>query len=227
MITCKRANVVLLLLLALILAGPARAEVIRCASTTSTQNSGLFEYLLPRFEKDTGISVQVIAVGTGAALKLGQNGDVDVVFVHAKEKELEMVAQGWFINRKEVMYNDFVVVGPPADPAMIRDAGSAGAAFRKIMAKGSAFVSRGDNSGTNINLGPGRPDSAECHRRLVSGGRPGDGENHPHRGRERGLYPQRPGDLVCGDRQGRAAAHHPLRKRQNIGEPIQCDDGQP
>ena len=88
------------LLVLFVFAGVSHSTVIRCASTTSTQNSGLFEKLLPIFEKDTGISVQVIAVGTGAALKLGQNGDVDVVFVHARDQELAMVGQGWFINRK-------------------------------------------------------------------------------------------------------------------------------
>ena len=138
------------LLVLFVFAGVSHATVIRCASTTSTQNSGLFEKILPIFEEDTGISVQVIAVGTGAALKLGRNGDVDVVFVHARDQELAMVGQGWFVNRKEVMYNDFVVVGPAADPAGIREAGTIGAVFGKIMASSSAFVSRGDNSGTNM-----------------------------------------------------------------------------
>ena len=140
----------LLFLAQLTIGATAHAAAIRCASTTSTQNSGLFEYLLPQFDKETGISVQVIAVGTGAALKIGQKGDVDVVFVHAKDKELEMVDQGWFIHRKEVMYNDFVLVGPGEDPALIGRADSAGAAFKRILAKKSLFVSRGDNSGTHM-----------------------------------------------------------------------------
>jgi tungstate transport system substrate-binding protein len=138
------------LLVMFVFAGASHATVIRCASTTSTQNSGLFEKLLPLFEKKTGITVQVIAVGTGAALKLGRNGDVDMVFVHARDKEIEMVKQGWFTGRKEVMYNDFVVVGPKTDPAMVRNVGSVGAAFKKIMARSSTFVSRGDNSGTHM-----------------------------------------------------------------------------
>jgi len=139
-----------LLLVLFVFTGVGHTTVIRCASTTSTQNSGLFEKLVPLFEKETGVSVQVIAVGTGAALKLGRKGDVDVVFVHARDKEVEMLDQGWFINRKEVMYNDFVLVGPGADPAMVRGVGSIGAAFNKILAGEAAFVSRGDSSGTHM-----------------------------------------------------------------------------
>ncbi len=137
-----------LILLALL--GRAGAVVrLKCASTTSTQNSGLFEYLLPEFEKDTGIKVDVIAVGTGAALELGRRGDVDVVFVHAKDDELRMLREGWFVNRHDVMYNDFVIVGPPEDPASVHKATSAVDAFRRIATKKSRFISRGDNSGTN------------------------------------------------------------------------------
>ncbi len=122
---------------------------IKCASTTSTQNSGLFEYLLPEFEKDTGIKVDVIAVGTGAALELGRRGDVDVVFVHAKEDELRMLKDGWFVNRHDVMYNDFVIVGTPDDPASVHKATSAVDAFKRIASAKARFISRGDNSGTN------------------------------------------------------------------------------
>lgn len=122
---------------------------IRCASTTSTQNSGLFEYILPLFEKDTGIKVDVIAVGTGAALELGRRGDVDVVFVHAKDDELKMVRQGWFVNRHDVMYNDFVIVGSPEDPAGIRSLHTAVDAFKRIAESKTKFISRGDNSGTH------------------------------------------------------------------------------
>jgi tungstate transport system substrate-binding protein len=96
----------------LLLATPAFAERIVCASTTSTQNSGLFDYILPIFNAKTGIEVHVIAVGTGAALEMGKRGDADVVFVHAKEMELQGVKEGYFVNRHDVMYNDFVVVGP-------------------------------------------------------------------------------------------------------------------
>jgi tungstate transport system substrate-binding protein len=129
---------------------PVHAEShIRCASTTSTQNSGLFDYILPLFEKKTGIKLDVVAVGTGAAIEIGKRGDADVVFVHAKEQELKAVAEGYFVNRHDVMYNDFVVIGPPSDPAKIRGMKSATGAFRKIAETGAPFVSRGDKSGTN------------------------------------------------------------------------------
>ncbi len=122
---------------------------IRCASTTSTQNSGLFEYLLPIVERETGVKVDVVAVGTGAALEIGKRGDADVLFVHAKDDELRLVEEGWFVNRHDVMYNDFVIVGPPGDPADIKGLTSAVEAFRKINSMKTSFVSRGDNSGTN------------------------------------------------------------------------------
>ncbi len=122
---------------------------IRCASTTSTQNSGLFDYILPIFEKKTGIKVDVIAVGTGAALEIGKRGDADFVFVHAKELELKAVEEGYFVNRHDVMYNDFVIIGPDNDPAKIKGLKSAADAFRKISESGQSFVSRGDNSGTH------------------------------------------------------------------------------
>ncbi len=128
----------------------ASAETrIKCASTTSTQNSGLFDYLLPIFEKRTGIKVDVVAVGTGAAIEIGKRGDADVVFVHAKEQELKAVEEGYFVNRHDVMYNDFVIIGPSNDPAKIKGMKSATDAFKKISQSGSAFVSRGDKSGTN------------------------------------------------------------------------------
>ncbi len=122
---------------------------IHCASTTSTQNSGLFDYMLPLFEKKTGIKVDVVAVGTGAAIEIGRRGDADVVFVHAREQELRAVEEGYFVNRHDVMYNDFVVIGPSNDPAKIKGMKSAADAFRKISESGSSFVSRGDKSGTH------------------------------------------------------------------------------
>jgi tungstate transport system substrate-binding protein len=122
---------------------------IRMASTTSTQNSGLFDYLLPIFEKKTGIKIDVVAVGTGAAIEIGKRGDADVVFVHAKEQELKVVEEGFFVNRHDVMYNDFVVIGPTNDPAKIKGIKSATEAFKKIAESSSSFVSRGDKSGTN------------------------------------------------------------------------------
>src|SRR5512146_2417787 len=122
---------------------------IRMASTTSTQNSGLFDYLLPLFEKKTGIKIDVVAGGTGAAIEIGKRGDADVVFVHAKELELKAVEEGFFVNRHDVMYNDFVVIGPSNDPAKIKSMKSAPDAFKKIAESGSPFVSRGDKSGTH------------------------------------------------------------------------------
>jgi len=137
-------------LLASIIATSAFAETrIKMASTTSTQNSGLFDYLLPIFEKKTNIKVDVVAVGTGAAIEIGKRGDADVVFVHAKEQELKAVEEGFFVNRHDVMYNDFVVIGPTNDPAKIKGMRSSIDAFKKIAESGSSFVSRGDKSGTN------------------------------------------------------------------------------
>ncbi len=122
---------------------------LKCASTTSTQNSGLFDYLLPIFEKKTGIKVDVVAVGTGAAIEIGKRGDADVLFCHAKELELKAVQEGYFVNRHDVMYNDFVIIGPTNDPLKIKGMKSAVEAFKKIAAQGTPFVSRGDKSGTN------------------------------------------------------------------------------
>lgn len=122
---------------------------IKMASTTSTQNSGLFDYLLPIFEKKTGIKIDVVAVGTGASIEIGKRGDADVVFVHAKEQELQAVQEGWFVNRHDVMYNDFVVIGPASDPAKIKGIKATVDAFKQIAASGSSFVSRGDKSGTH------------------------------------------------------------------------------
>jgi tungstate transport system substrate-binding protein len=122
---------------------------IRMASTTSTQNSGLFDYLLPIFEKKTGIKIDVVAVGTGASIEIGKRGDADVVFVHAKEQELQAVQEGFFVNRHDVMYNDFVIIGPMNDPAKIKGMKSATDALKKIAESGSSFVSRGDRSGTH------------------------------------------------------------------------------
>jgi len=125
----------------------AASEII-CSSTTSTENSGLFGYILPMFEKKTGIKVKVVARGTGAAIEMGKRGDADVAFVHAKEQELKAVEEGYFIDRHDVMYNDFVIIGPTDDPAKITGMKSTVEAFKKISAA-STFISRGDNSGTN------------------------------------------------------------------------------
>lgn len=119
------------------------------ASTTSTQDSGLFDVLIPAFEKaEPTIKVKVIAVGSGEAMKLGEKKDADVLLVHSPASELQFVASGFGTDRKPVMYNDFVIVGPASDPAGVKGAASASAAFAKIAAAKAPFVSRGDDSGT-------------------------------------------------------------------------------
>jgi len=139
-----------LLTLALLAGGAAvAAEDIRLATTTSTENSGLLGVILPMFEKKYGGKVRVVAVGTGAALKLGENGDADVVLVHARELEDKFMAAGHGSVRRDVMYNDFIIVGPKADPAGVRGSKDVIAAMKKISASGARFVSRGDESGTH------------------------------------------------------------------------------
>jgi tungstate transport system substrate-binding protein len=123
---------------------------IRLATTTSTEQSGLLGYLLPYFEKETGYKVEVVAVGTGQALKLGENGDADVVLVHARAAEDAFVAAGFGIDRRDVMYNDFVILGPASDPAKIKGVKSAIEIFKKISKAQAGFISRGDKSGTDI-----------------------------------------------------------------------------
>jgi tungstate transport system substrate-binding protein len=143
-------RIVALVLLFTLVATAAFAETrIRMASTTSTQNSGLFDYLLPLFEKKTGIKIDVVAVGTGASIEIGKRGDADVVFVHAKEQELKAVEEGFFVNRHDVMYNDFVIIGPPSDPAKVKGMKSAADALKAVAGSGASFVSRGDKSGTH------------------------------------------------------------------------------
>jgi len=128
----------------------AQDKSIVVASTTSTQDSGLFEYLLPLFTKKTGITVKVVAQGTGQALDTGRRGDADVVFVHAKSAEEKFLAEGEGVHRFPVMYNDFVLIGPKSDPAGIKGMKDVGKAFQTIKANQAAFISRGDRSGTHI-----------------------------------------------------------------------------
>ena len=144
-----KKTILMLSILALIATTASAETRIKMASTTSTQNSGLFDYLLPIFEKKTGVKTDVVAVGTGASIEIGKRGDADVVFVHAKEQELKAVEEGFFVNRHDVMYNDFVIIGPPADPAKVKGMKSAADALKAIAASGSSFVSRGDKSGTH------------------------------------------------------------------------------
>jgi tungstate transport system substrate-binding protein len=146
-----RRLIVLLLLSQLALFLPAKAEdkAIVVASTTSTQDSGLFNFILPMFKAKTGIDVRVIAQGTGQALDTGRRGDADVVFVHAKPQEEKFVADGFGVQRFAVMYNDFVLIGPKSDPAKIRGGNDVVAALLAISKSESPFVSRGDKSGTH------------------------------------------------------------------------------
>lgn len=139
-------------LLGAALAAPLAAaqQAIRLSTTTSTENSGLLTYLLPAFEAKTNSKVQVISVGTGKALELARNGDVDVALVHARAAEDKFVADGDGIDRRDVMYNDFVLAGPAADPAGVAGGRDVLAALRKIAAANVKFISRGDNSGTDL-----------------------------------------------------------------------------
>ena len=142
-------------ILAIAVSGPAqnvRADdkSIVVASTTSTQDSGLFEYLLPVFTQKTGITVRVIAQGTGQALDTGRRGDADVVFVHAKAEELKFLAEGEGVKRYPVMYNDFVLIGPKSDPARVKGLSDIAQALRIIKGRETSFVSRGDRSGTHL-----------------------------------------------------------------------------
>src|SRR5690348_5823316 len=147
----RRSLVVLAATITLVAAAPARAKdkSIVVASTTSTEDSGLFGYILPLFKAKTGITVKVIAQGTGQALDTARRGDADVVFVHAKPLEEKFLAEGFSTKRYPVMYNDFVLMGPRKDPAGIKGSNDIAAALTAIKNKGTPFISRGDNSGTH------------------------------------------------------------------------------
>src|SRR5262247_3188920 len=148
----RRSLLVLVTTGALIAAGPvgARDKSIVVASTTSTQDSGLFGHILPLFKQKTGIVVKVVARGTGQALDTARRGDADVVFVHAREAEEKFIAEGFGVKRYSVMYNDFVIIGPKNDPASIKGSRNAAFALQTIKAKGAPFLSRGDHSGTHL-----------------------------------------------------------------------------
>lgn len=147
----RRSLFALALAAAAALVPPAHAQdkSIVVASTTSTEQSGLFGHILPVFTKETGIAVRVVALGTGQALDVGRRGDADVVFVHDRSAEDRFVAEGFGIDRRDVMYNDFVLIGPKADPARVAGGKDIAAAFRAIAAAKAPFVSRGDKSGTH------------------------------------------------------------------------------
>jgi len=144
-----RALMVLGMAAALLGPGAAAARDLKMATTTSTDNSGLLTYLLPKYEAKCGCKVRYTAVGTGNAIKLGENGDVDVLMVHARAAEDKFVAEGYGVNRRDLMHNDFVLVGPHADPAGVRGMKDINAALKAIKTKGASFISRGDDSGTN------------------------------------------------------------------------------
>jgi tungstate transport system substrate-binding protein len=150
----RRNSLILALMAAALVAvspiAPRAADnFIIVQSTTSTQNSGLFDHLLPLFTKKTGIEVRVVAVGTGQALKNAENGDGDVVLVHSQPDEEKFVADGWGVTRYPVMYNDFIIVGPASDPAKIANLKQAPEALKKIAEANAPFASRGDDSGTH------------------------------------------------------------------------------
>ena len=149
MVGIRRRFIALLLALVALVAG-AQERFITVASTTSTEQSGLFGYLLPIFEKKTGIKVRVVALGTGQALDLARRGDADVVLVHAKAAEEKFLAEGEGVQRFPVMFNDFVLIGPKGDPAKVAGGEDITEALKKIRAAQAPFVSRGDKSGTHL-----------------------------------------------------------------------------
>jgi tungstate transport system substrate-binding protein len=146
----RRAFFALAAALAFVGAAAAQDKSIVVASTTSTQDSGLFGYLLPIFRAKTGIEVKVVALGTGQALDTARRGDADVVFVHARSQEEKFLAEGFGVKRFPVMYNDFVLIGPQSDPAGVANTKDIVAALKAIKARGLPFISRGDRSGTHI-----------------------------------------------------------------------------
>ena len=148
----NRRIVIAAALAAFVAATPVQAQdkSIVVASTTSTQDSGLFDYLLPLYKQKTGVTVKVVAQGTGQALDTGRRGDADVVFMHAKSAELKFLAEGQGVQRYPVMYNDFVLIGPKSDPAGIKGMKDVAKAMRTIKAKQAPFISRGDRSGTHV-----------------------------------------------------------------------------
>jgi tungstate transport system substrate-binding protein len=149
MVITRRTLLAVVLCLAA-LASSAQEKFITVASTTSTEQSGLFGYLLPIYEQQTGVKVRVVALGTGQALEVGRRGDADVVFVHARAAEEKFLAEGQGVKRYPVMYNDFVLIGPKSDPAKIAGSKDILAALKKLETAQAPFVSRGDRSGTHM-----------------------------------------------------------------------------
>jgi tungstate transport system substrate-binding protein len=145
----KKLSLCIMAIMLLVALCASAEERLKLATTTSTDNSGLLKELLPPFEKMLNVRVDVIAVGTGKALELGKNGDVDIVLVHARSAEDQFVEEGYGVNRRDVMYNDFIILGPADDPAGIKGMKDAVAALKAIAGKEAGFASRGDDSGTH------------------------------------------------------------------------------
>src|SRR5512147_2580769 len=143
-------KIFIVLLFILTACNATQTKDLLLVSTTSTQDSGLLDVLLPAFESQSGYRVQLVAVGSGQALKIGEQGNADVILLHSPAAEKEFVANGFGIDRRLVMHNDFVIVGPPSDPAALRTQLTLDSVFKKIFASASTFVSRGDESGTHV-----------------------------------------------------------------------------
>ena len=175
----------------------AEENVLMMATTTSTDNTGLLDYLAPKFKEATGIELKWTATGTGKALKLGENCDVDILMVHAPAAEKKFVADGFGVDRREIMYNDFVIIGPAADEAGIRGK-SIKDALSMLKAKQAIFTSRGDNSGTHkmeLSLWEGDRPTGSGKGKLVRSDRTGDAGNHQYCGGAQRVYDDRPGHV--------------------------------
>ena len=166
-----------------VFAAPKQKNII-LATTTSTQDTGLLDVLIPIFEKETGYFVKTIAVGSGQAMAMGQKGEADVMLVHSPDAEKKFIAEGYGINRRLVMHNDFIIVGPSTDPAKIKTAKSSAEAMKLIAGANALFASRGDNSGTHAKESGNQSHRAE----MVSGNRIGNGADLKCCGREKVLH---------------------------------------
>jgi len=148
--TLKKLYLVIMFLMLLCVSRPGLAqEILKLATTTSTYETGLLDYIFPLFEKEHNVKIHIISVGTGKAIKLGENGDVDIILVHARKAEDKFVNEGYGVNRRDVMYNNFLILGPKSDPARISGLKDAGEALRRISEAKQIFISRGDDSGTH------------------------------------------------------------------------------
>src|SRR5579859_4696322 len=204
---------------------PARPEIL-LATTTSTQDSGLLDVLLPDFQQRTGYHVKPIAVGSGQALTMGQQGNADVLLVHSPDAEAAFMQTGAGVDRRLIMHNDFVIIGPAADPAQVRGR-AAVPALQAIAARGATWVSRDDKSGTNaleLKLWQG-PGSQPAPGRLVRQHRPGHGRDPQHHQRTPGVYAQRPCHLPGLQRQDHAP--DPGRKGSPAAQHLPRHPGEP